>query len=102
MLNPTPTLTTIPHEALLAVSSISQVVAVSANLLEPMLSWRSGLGHANTDSDGGELRTILVDRNGIQHELSAVTEVSDIHSTWIDVAPWLGQQVTLTFRFDPR
>lgn len=100
--NPTPILVSVPHEPLETASSVSQSVTIPTDLFRPTLAWRAGNGHNDVDSNGGELRVSLTDRNGATRELSVMDGVGVSETEWFDVAPWAGQQITLTFRFHPR
>jgi hypothetical protein len=75
----------------------SQTVTIPADLPQPTLSWRYELGHLKTPSSGGRLRIGVASDTGWQ-ELATLSE-STAPVNWVDLSPWLGQTVTLTFRF---
>jgi|GEM_PF-1742282 len=100
--SPTLHVVRVMHDRSIAPISVSQAITVPADTLFPTLSWRNNLGHLKVGSSGGQLSTELDTADGARHELSTTTETTGSEFTWVDLTPWAGQVIALTFRFDPQ
>jgi hypothetical protein len=82
--------TTLPNAG---VGSVSQQLTIPANLHKPTLSWNYRLQY--TQSGGSQL--VVRINNGSATTVYTATQAGDWQHAWVDLQPWLGQQVTVTF-----
>ncbi len=76
--------------------------AITVPPIAPGLSATWALDWTGAATTPAVLTAELTDALGVQHMLASLTADEGAAQPWADLSPWAGQQITLTFRFDPR